>query len=38
MTKEDKLPFEQLAKEAKEHEKYNANNKFTVTGERYVHE
>lgn len=34
MTKDDKLPYEQMAKQAKEEEKHNINNKFTVTGER----
>lgn len=36
MTKEEKEPFEKMAKQAKEQEKYNDNNKFTVTGETYV--
>lgn len=35
MSKEEKLPYEQKVKDAKEKEKLCINDKYTVTGERY---
>jgi len=34
MTAEEKEPFKEMAKAAKEKDKFNETNKFTVTGER----
>ncbi|ODM92626.1 Protein maelstrom, partial [Orchesella cincta] len=36
LSKEERAPYENMAKVAKEQEKYNINNKFTVTGETYA--
>ncbi|CAL8109873.1 unnamed protein product [Orchesella dallaii] len=36
LSKEERAPYEEMAKEAKEQDKYNVGNKFTTSGESYA--